>query len=141
MAIPMPELPQADRVDVVLPAAPDDLATALDQASERDQIAAVLARDPEYLAAWAALAATGRDPIERYAYARVGYHRGLDALRRNRWGGNGLCRWEHPTNRGFLTCLARLGRAAQEIGETSEVDRIAEFLRALDPDWSDDNVA
>lgn len=135
------ELPQADRVDVVLPPANSDLAAALEAAgSDRDAIAEVLARDPEYLAAWAAIAGTGREPIERYAYARVGYHRGLDALRRNRWGGTGLCRWEHPTNRGFLTCLARLRDAAREIGEQVEVDRIDEFLRTLDPAWDDANV-
>lgn len=138
----MAELPMANRKDVVLPAAPPDLAQALLEArDDRDALGDVIARDPEYLAAWAALARVGREPVERYAYARVGYHRGLDALRRNGWGGTGYCRWSHPTNRGFLTCLALLGRAAGEIGETAEVARIAEFLVQLDPDWDDANVA
>lgn len=138
----MPELPRADVTDVVLPAAPEALSTALRNAGEdRDAIGAVIAADPEYLAAWAAMARTGREPVERYAYARVGYHRGLDALRRNAWGGTGLCRWSHPTNRGFLTCLELLRRAAAEIGEQAEVDRIGEFLVQLDPNWDQANVA
>ena len=44
----------------------------------------VAARFPDNSGAWAALAdrafASG-DVIESYAYARTGYHRGLDALR------------------------------------------------------------
>lgn len=138
----MNQLPQADRVDVVLPPLPDALAAELAAAGDdREAIGDVLRQDPECLGAWAAMASVGRDAIERYACARVGYHRGLDALRRNRWGGTGFCRWEHPSNRGFLTCLALLGRAAAEIGEQDEVERIATFLRDLDPAWSDDNVA
>src|SRR5205823_10246729 len=46
--------------------------------------ASVAARFPTHSAAWAALAdaAWSRGAtIESYAYARVGYHRGLDALR------------------------------------------------------------
>ena len=37
-----------------------------------------------------------------YAYARVGYHRSLDLLRRNGWKGHGPVPWEHEPNRGFL---------------------------------------
>ena len=47
-------------------------------------------RHPESSLAWSLLAelawAQGRD-LDSYAYARVGYHRGLDALRRNGWRG------------------------------------------------------
>jgi hypothetical protein len=89
---------------------------------------------------WAQLAALGEEPIERYAYARVGYHRGLDALRANGWGGTGRVRWSEPTNRPFLACLVRLRAAAAEIGEDAEVTRIDEFLRDLDPDWDDANL-
>ncbi len=133
----------ADRRDVVLPAPRGDqgprLAAAV-AADDRDAVAGLVASDPLFLDGWAELAARGRDPIERYAYARVGYHRGLDALRANGWGGTGYCRWSHPTNRGFLQCLARLQHAAHEIGETNEVVRIAEFLVQLDPDWDAANV-
>lgn len=138
----MAELPMSDRIDVVLPDPPAALLDALAAAgSDRDAIAAVVASDPEFLAGWAAMAKQGREPLERYAYARVGYHRGLDALRRNAWGGTGLCRWVHPGNRGLLTCLELLRRAAAEIGEQPEVTRLADFLVQLDPAWDDANVS
>lgn len=139
----MPDLPMADRTDVVLPEPPADAATRLGAAlaspedDRRAAVADVVADHPTFLQGWAALAQLGRDPIERYACARVGYHRGLDAIRRHGWGGNGTVRWEHETNRGFLTCLAVLERTAEEIGETDEVERIHDFLRDLDPDWDD----
>lgn len=97
---------------------------------------AVAARYPSASLAWAALAdgafAAGR-VIESYAYARVGYHRGLDALRRNGWKGHGPVPWSHEPNRGFLRCLHALGRAAASIGETDEAERCASFLRDSDP--------
>ena len=65
-----------------------------------------------------------------YAYARTGYHRGLDALRRAGWRGQGPVPWEHEPNRGFLRALAALARAANAIDETEEVHRCTEFLRA-----------
>jgi hypothetical protein len=141
------ELPMADRHETVLPPPDDDVREALASALATDsdtQLAAlsvVVADHPTSLAGWAELAARGREPIERYAYARVGYHRGLDALRANGWGGRGFVRWSNPSNRPFLTCLVRLRRAAEEIGETSEVERIAAFLVELDPDWDDANLA
>src|SRR3712207_7637209 len=46
--------------------------------------------------------------IDSYAYARVGYHRGLDSLRRNGWRGVGPIPWEHEPNRGFLRALYSL---------------------------------
>lgn len=142
----MPDLPMADRPDVELPSAPADAEAALAAALEvpadqrREAVGAVVADHPTYLLGWARLAEHGRDAIERYAFARVGYHRGLDAIRRNGWGGSGYVRWEHPTNRGFLRCLVGLRDAAREIGETEEVDRIDEFLHQLDPQWSDENT-
>lgn len=141
----MPDLPLADRPDVVLPPAPRETETALEAAlarpedERRDAVGAVVADHPTYLLGWARLSEHGRDPIERYAFARVGYHRGLDAIRRHGWGGNGTVRWEHETNRGFLSCLVRLRESAGEIGESDEVERIGEFLTQLDPDWSDDH--
>src|SRR5580765_1590784 len=97
--------------------------------------AEVAARFPTSSAAWAALAdaAFERDSVvESYAYARVGYHRGLDALRRNGWKGHGPVPWSHEPNRGFLRCLHALGRAAAAIGETGEAERCATFLRDSD---------
>ena len=92
------------------------------------------ARHPRFLDAWAELGDVGRDDIERYAYYRVGYHRGLDALRANGWRGSGYVRWSEPTNRGFLRALAGLGAMAAAIGEHDEAERIAMFLAQLDPD-------
>ena len=92
----------------------------------------VASADPEFSLAWAELAddafAKG-SVIESYAYARTGYHRGLDQLRRAGWKGQGPVPWEHAANRGFLRCLHALGRAARAIGETSEAERCEGFLR------------
>ncbi|MDP2289268.1 MAG: DUF3151 domain-containing protein [Actinomycetota bacterium] len=71
--------------------------------------------------------------LESYAFARVGYHRGLDALRRNGWKGHGPVPWSHEPNRGFLRCLLALGRAAAAINETEEAARIETFLDECDP--------
>ncbi|MEH0109467.1 DUF3151 domain-containing protein [Tersicoccus sp. MR15.9] len=85
---------------------------------------------------WALLAedalADGR-VVEGYAYARVGYHRGLDALRRAGWRGAGPVPFRHEPNRGFLRSLAALGAAAAQIGEIDEAERITVFLRDSDP--------
>lgn len=134
--------PQASP-EVVLPPEPAEALEALqdalaveDRAERRTAVAAVVADRPTFLDAWAALGALGRDAVESYAAARVGYHRGLDALRRNGWRGTGAVRWAHPENRGFLRCVAQLGEAAARIGEDDEAERCAVFLQQLDPEWS-----
>jgi len=82
--------------------------------------------------AWAALAEEARDAgagdVTVYAYARVGYHRSLDLLRRNGWKGHGPVPWEHAPNRGFLRCLAVLALSARAIGEDEEWQRCSTFL-------------
>jgi hypothetical protein len=88
-------------------------------------------QDPTFSLAWAMLAEQALDAgdvLAGYAYARTGYHRGLDALRRNGWKGHGPIPWEHVPNQGFLRSLAALARAAGEIGETEEEDRCRTFL-------------
>ena len=111
-----------------LPADPADAELAGGEAP-----AAVVRRHPESPAAWAALAQqareAGADAVTVYAYARVGYHRSLDMLRRNGWKGHGPVPWEHEPNRGFLRSLALLALAAQAIGETHEWERCSTFLR------------
>ena len=82
-------------------------------------MAAVAARDPHCLQAWADLAELADDPIDRYAFARVGYHRGLDALRASGWRGSGYVRWRDEPNRGFLRSLHMLQLAAGAIGEVT----------------------
>ena len=67
--------------------------------------------------------------VAAYAYARTGYHRGLDALRRAGWRGSGPIPWEHEPNRGFLRALHGLAVAAERIGDTVEQERCAQFLR------------
>jgi Protein of unknown function (DUF3151) len=91
----------------------------------------VAARFPEHSAAWAALAErafTSGEVVQAYAYARTGYHRGLDQLRRSGWRGHGPVPWEHEPNRGFLRSLNMLGKAAEAIGEDDEAERCASFL-------------
>ncbi|PKW27665.1 DUF3151 domain-containing protein [Phycicoccus duodecadis] len=108
----------------------DPAAAALDRGVAADQVAAA---QPTSCLAWAVLAedALADDrAVEAYAYARTGYHRGLDALRRSGWRGQGPVPWEHEPNRGFLRALAALSRAAGLIGEEEERHRCAEFLRA-----------
>jgi Protein of unknown function (DUF3151) len=91
----------------------------------------VAAKYPAFPLAWALLAEDALDrerPVEAYAYARTGYHRSLDALRRNGWKGHGPVPWSHEPNRGFLRCLAALARAAGDIDETDEEQRCWTFL-------------
>ncbi len=127
--------------ETVLPTLDGEVASALARASEtppaarRVEMEAVAARWPRCLEAWAALAALASTDIERYAFARVGYHRGLDALRAAGWRGSGLVRWSHESNRGFLASLDQLRRAAAAIGEEDEEERCAIFLVQLDPGW------
>lgn len=91
---------------------------------------------PKSSLAWALLAeetlSAGR-ALEAYAYARVGYHRGLDALRGNGWRGHGPIPVSHEPNRGFLKALLILGQTAAVIGETDEAERIEKFLNDSDP--------
>jgi hypothetical protein len=93
--------------------------------------AEVAARFPAYCAAWAALAdraLAGGDAVTAYAFARTGYHRSLDQLRRAGWRGQGPIPWEHEPNRGFLRSLYLLGEAAAAIGEDDEAARCRQFL-------------
>ena len=109
------------------------LASAAPATERRDLVAAVVADHPRSLPAWRALGDAGRDTVERYMAYRIGYHRGLDALRANGWRGSGYVRWADESNHGFLGCLLGLGQMAQAIGEYDEADRIALFLAQLDP--------
>jgi hypothetical protein len=111
----------------------DPAAAQLAAGIDADQI---VREFPTSSLAWAVLAdqawAEGR-VVESYAFARVGYHRALDSLRRNGWKGHGPVPWSHEPNQGFLRCLIALARAAEAIGETDEVIRIDAFLVDCDP--------
>ena len=93
----------------------------------------VAAAYPSSSLAWAVLAedalADGDRDVEAYAYARTGYHRALDSLRKSGWRGQGPVPWAHEPNRGFLRALAALARAARAIGESDEEPRCTQFLR------------
>ena len=94
------------------------------------------AKHPESSLVWALLAEEALNQgytVEGYAYARVGYHRGLDALRGSGWRGAGPVPWSHEPNRGFLRALGALGQAAAAIGETAEVTRIEKLIKDSDP--------
>jgi hypothetical protein len=109
------------------------MAQLADGTTPRDVAAAF----PTYSLAWAMLAEAALaadEPVTGYAYARTGYHRGLDALRRAGWKGHGPIPWEHEPNRGFLRSLDALRRAAEAIGEEDEAVRCAVFLRESSPE-------
>ncbi|KUI12930.1 hypothetical protein AU193_04055 [Mycobacterium sp. GA-1285] len=98
--------------------------------------AIVAAAHPSASVAWATLAEEALSDdraITAYAYARTGYHRGLDQLRRNGWKGFGPVPYRHEPNRGFLRCVAALARAADAIGETDENQRCLDLLDDCDP--------
>jgi len=123
--------------ETVLPSDPLDLVVELraaeDRHDRRDAVSALCAKYPASSLAWASLGDVARDDVEAYAAYRVGYHRGLDALRANGWKGSGYVRWEHESNRGFLRCLEGLARTAGRIGEVSEASRCSQFALQLDP--------
>jgi len=127
--------------ETVLAPAPADArdqlhdALALSAADRRAAVSAVARSHPEWPTAWAELGELTTDDVEAYAYFRVGYHRGLDALRRQGWRGSGYVRWSEPGNRGFLRCLDGLRARAAAIGESEEAERCRQFLHQLDPAW------
>lgn len=112
-----------------------EVIAALSRTGKQD-IAGVAWAYPTSSLAWAALAdvayAEGRI-LESYAFARVGYHRGLDSLRKAGWKGHGPVPWSHEPNRGVLRALYALRRGAAEIGENDEVSRLTAFLMDSDP--------
>jgi hypothetical protein len=108
--------------------ADDPAAALLAAGSAADQ---VVREYPASSLAWATLAEQALDSgadVVAYAYARTGYHRGLDALRRSGWKGQGPIPWGHQPNRGFLRALAALARAAGAIGDEEEAVRCRRFL-------------
>lgn len=133
-----------------LPPQPPEMTKALADAlvsTEADADAAVVqigkrlrdvaAAYPAFLDAWARLAEwalDAGDAVAAYAFARTGYHRGLDAVRKAGWGGQGPVPWRHEPNRGFLRSVHGLMRAAGAIGEEEEAARCRNFLLELDPD-------
>ena len=125
--------------ETILPPGPPEAEEALARAvnlsgdERREAVARIVAGHPAFLAGWAELSMAARDPVEAYAYARVGSHRGLDTLRQAGWRGSGYVRWSQPTNRGFLSSLDALRASAAAIGEDDEAERCRTFLRDSSP--------
>ncbi len=141
--------------DLLAGPAPTLLPASLHEPAERElaagtPAATVAAAAPAASLAWAVLAEealaradAARDAGEQeqrlahaiaaYAYARTGYHRGLDALRRAGWKGRGPVPWSHEPNRGVLRAIRALGGAAAHVGEQDEVLRLRDLLRDSDP--------
>ena len=132
----MPELPVTEPAETTIEE-PTGSLEGLNAAADTPAVSAIAATHPECLAAWAELGerslAQG-ETVQAYAYFRVGYHRGLDRIRRAGWRGRGRVPWGHEGNRGFLRSLRGLGEAAAGIGEASETTRCKEFLEQLAPD-------
>lgn len=106
--------------------------TELDEGKAANEVAA---RHPTYSAAWAQLAELALESgeaVAAYAYARTGYHRGLDSLRKAGWKGFGPVPWSHRPNQGVLRSVAMLAKAAKAIGEDEEYERCRQLL--LDSD-------
>jgi hypothetical protein len=130
---------------VLLPPEPDDAVAALEEAlhigdentpERRAALAAVARSWPAFVDGWARLAAEARaqgQDVEAYAFARTGYHRALDRLRGNGWRGMGPVLWAHEPNRSALLAFHELLRAAELIGETSEIERMRKLLLDSDP--------
>ncbi|GAA1314605.1 MAG: DUF3151 domain-containing protein [Brachybacterium tyrofermentans] len=116
---------------------PDDFIDVQVTAELADEDPRVIAaRHPESPMVWATLsqdALSDGDDVGAYAFARTGYHRGLDALRRAGWRGQGPIPASHAPNRGFLRALAMLGETSRRLGDEEEADRVTAFLREADP--------
>ena len=121
---------------VALMAPRPEVRDALASATTADDLREIVKLDPLCLEAWARLSDgsyDGGDDVASYAFARVGYHRGLDLLRSSGWRPDVQVHWADETNRGFLRALYGLMRAAAAIGEGVEARRCREFLLQLDP--------
>lgn len=136
-------LPLHGVTETLLDPEPESATSALDAAltyapTARDAaLRDVVAAHPTFLDGWAQLAEaalSNGDPVAAYAFARTGYHRGLDRIRKAGWGGQGPVPWDHEPNRGFLRAVRALQDAAAAIGEDAERDRCRDFLAELDPD-------
>ncbi len=114
---------------------PDDFAQVRDAIAADGDPYEIAARTPASSLAWAYLAEDflhengSRGAVTAYAFARTGYHRGLDSLRRAGWRGQGPIPADHVPNQGFLRALLALAECAAYIGEVEEAERCEQFLR------------
>ncbi|MCU1479202.1 MAG: hypothetical protein JWQ64_3895 [Subtercola sp.] len=136
LGVPPTLLYPEDGVADAIAATLQDGVTIDEQVPTRAELEALIRRFPTSSLVWALLsddAFEAGEIIPSYAYARVGYHRGLDALRKGGWRGQGPVPWSHEANRGVLRSLYALRRGAEAIGEADEVSRLGDFLLMSDP--------
>ncbi len=134
--VPVTEQDSPD-IGVLLPAEPA-MPDIVDHGRER--FLDVVAAHPESSLVWALLAegALSQDTrdadVSAYAFARTGYHRGVEALRQAGWRGFEPIPWNHEPNQGFLRATWLLALAAERLGERDEVDRCVRLVRESSPD-------
>jgi hypothetical protein len=115
---------------------PDEYAAVREAIEKGGDPYEIAGREPASSLAWAFLAEDylhengSRGAVTAYAFARTGYHRGLDALRRAGWRGQGPIPADHVPNQGFLRALLALAECAAYIGEVDEAERCEAFLRS-----------
>ena len=110
----------------------DDAEAARAAVKPADQVIRDCPRDSRAWADLAEAALERGDDVTAYAFARTGYHRGLDLLRGNGWKGFGPVPWSHEPNRGVLRAISALAKAARAIGEDDEYDRCLALLQDCD---------
>ena len=117
----------------LLPADHPDVAARAAMVAGEEAVS-VLFEHPSSSYLWAAFSrgalatGTAEGAIAAYAYARTGYHRGLDALRKAGWRGHGPIPADHVPNQGFLLSVLALEQAAVAIGEIDEAERCERLL-------------
>ncbi len=122
-----------DPVPTLLPADHSDVLARAELAAGTDAVT-VLTAHPASSYLWAAFSrgalgtGTPEGALAAYAYARTGYHRGLDALRKAGWRGHGPIPAHHVPNQGFLLSVLALEQAAAAIGEIDEAERCERLL-------------
>ncbi|RIX33884.1 DUF3151 domain-containing protein [Corynebacterium falsenii] len=122
---------------------PEELATSItadDAGASLEALQSLVAANLKDSGAWAALATRlleADQPVEAYACARTGYHRGLDALRANGWRGTGPVPWDHTPNQGVLRAIGALVVTAHALQEEDEFIRCLNLLHDCDPSATD----
>lgn len=132
----MPDNPPGGVPPTLLPPDP-----ALDEliAHGSRQFVEIASRHLDSSLCWAILAegslaaATADAELISYAFARTGYHRGVDSLQRLGWTEGTPAPWAHEPNRGFLRCLAWLAKLSGVLGDEAESERCWELLRTSSP--------
>ena len=134
--LPVFEGPPAVQLPPEDPAAVAALEQALQAVDSGAALREVAGRWPGFVEVWARLAEQALragQTVEAYAFARTGYHRGLDLLRRSGWRGLGPIPWAHQPNQGVLRAIQALMQTSAALGDQPEADRCRQLLLDSDP--------